>query len=142
MTERKRDSLIEEVKSELKKDAAAIDPGFIDRRIDELYVLDGLSPPKLDEERLRAAARTVQARAGWRRRNLLAERALKRRFTARAVRWAVAACFVVLFLFSANYVITLVTGACIPSKAGIKLCCGTKFCRCDIDKMEETSRPE
>jgi hypothetical protein len=49
-----RDSLIEAIKSELKKNA--IDPDFIDRRIDELYAVDGLSPPKLGDEDLRAAA--------------------------------------------------------------------------------------
>jgi hypothetical protein len=53
--EQNRNSLIEDIKSELGKEAAVIDPGFIDRRIDELYALDGLSPPKLDDEQLRAA---------------------------------------------------------------------------------------
>ena len=139
---RKRDALIEEVKSELKKDAAAIDPGFIDRRIDALYALDGLGPPKLDETQLLAAARTVRARAAWRRQNIRAKRALKRRFTARAVPWAAAVCCAVLLLFSVNYVTTLLTGSCLPSKAGIKICCGTKFCLCDTGKMEETAHPE
>jgi hypothetical protein len=136
MMERNRNSLIEEVKSELKKDF--IDPGFIERRIDELYLLDGLSPPKLDDEQLHAAARTVQARAAWRRRNSAAKQRLKRRLASRAVRWAVAACFSALLLFSANYVSALLTGSCLLSKAGIKICCGTKYCLCDIAKAEGT----
>jgi hypothetical protein len=142
MMTRKRDTLIEAVKSELKKDAAAIDPGFLDRRIDELYALDGLAPPKLEEKQLLAAARTVRARAAWRRQNRAAKQALKRRFTARAVPWAAAACCAVLLLFSANYVSTLLTGSCLPSKAGIKICCGTKICLCDTGKREETAHPE
>jgi hypothetical protein len=136
--EQKRNSLIEEVKLELQKDAAAIDGDFIDRRIDELYALDGLSPPKLDDEQLRAAARAIRARAAWRSRAIPAKHRLKRR----VIRGTMAACFVFLFLFSANYVSTLVTGSCLPSKAGITICCGTKFCFCDTDKMKETGRYE
>jgi hypothetical protein len=126
-----RDSLIEHIQSELKKNADDIDPDLIDRRIDGLYALDGLSPPKTSDEQLRAALRTIRARADWRRRNRLAEGAVKRRFIRRAVRWTVAACFMFLLLFSANYVSALITGACLPSKVGIKICCGTKYCLCD-----------
>jgi hypothetical protein len=136
--EQKRNSLIGEVKSELQKDAAAIDPNFIDRRIDELYTLDGLAPPKLDDVQLRAAARTVQARAAWRRRGIPAKHTLKRRL----IRGTMAACFSALLFFSANYLTTLATGSCIPFKVGIKICCGTKFCLCDPDKMKETGRYE
>jgi hypothetical protein len=136
--EQKRNSLIEAVTSELEKDAAAIDSDCIDRRIDELYALDGLSPPKLDDDQLRAAARTVRARALWRSRGIPAKHRLKRRL----IRGAMAACFAFLFLFSANYVSTLVTGSCLPSKAGITICCGTKFCFCDTDKMKGTGRYE
>ncbi|MDR2370347.1 MAG: hypothetical protein LBD71_02605 [Treponema sp.] len=134
-----RDSLIEDVKSELKKDAGRIDSDFIDRRIDELYALDGFSPPRLDDEVLDAAARTIRARAAWRRRNTLAKEARKRRFIRRAVRGAVTACCLALFIFSANYLIILATGSCIPSKVGIKICCGTKICLCDTVKTEEAS---
>jgi hypothetical protein len=130
--EQNRNSLIEDIKSDLEKEAAAIDPDFIDRRIDELYALDGLDPPKLDDEALRAA---------WRQRNRAAKRASKRRVGSRAVRWALAACSAVLIFFSVNYVTTLVTGACLPSRVGIKICCGTQFCLCDMGKMEETGRP-
>jgi hypothetical protein len=139
-----RDSLIEDIAGELKKAADGIDPDFIDRRIDELYALEGRSPPKLSDEALDAAARTVRARAAWRRGNALAEGARKRRFTRRALRWAWAACGVFLFLFSANYVTALVSGACLPSRAGIKLCCGTKYCPCDTAKGETggLSHPE
>ena len=126
-----RDFLIGRIQSELKKNADDLDPDLIDRGIDGLYALDGLSPPKASDEQLRAAVRTIRARADWRRRNRLAERSVKRRFTRRAVRWAVAACFMVLLLFSANYVSTLITGACLPSRVGIKICCGTKYCLCD-----------
>jgi hypothetical protein len=132
-----RDALIEDIESELEKDAGDIDPGFIDRRIDELYALDGLPPSKPGDEALAAACRTVRARAAWRSRNTLADQALKRRFTRRVVRGAVAACCAFLFFFSANYVTTLVTGSCLPSKVGIKICCGTRFCHCEISKAEE-----
>ena len=131
-----RDSIIADIESELKKGDP--DPSFIDRRIDELYRLDGLSPPKMSPEQLQAAARTVLARAGWRRRNELTKRASKRRFILGAARWAAAACFLFLFLFSSNYVSILLTGSCLPSKAGIKICCGTKICLCDTDEPERT----
>jgi hypothetical protein len=134
-----RDSLIEDIASELEKDADSIDGDFIDRRIDELCALEGLSPPKLNGEALAAAARTVRARAAWRNRNTLTERERKRRFTRRAVRWAWAACCAVLVLFSANYVTTMVTGSCLPSKVGIKVCCGTQFCRCETAEAKEES---
>jgi hypothetical protein len=137
-----RDSLIEDVKSELKKNAGDIDPGFIDRRIDDLYALDGLSPPKLNDEALDAAARTIRSRAAWRIRNRRAKEARKHRFAQRAVRGTAAACFAVLFLFTANYISALVTGSCLPSKAGIKICCGTKICLCDIAGTEETSHSD
>ena len=137
-----RDALIEDIESELEKDAGEIDGGFIDRRIDELYALDGLSPPKLNAEDLDARARTIRARAAWKTRNIREEEARKRRFTRRAVRGAAAACFAGLLFFFANHVTTLVTGSCLPSKAGIKICCGTQICRCDIAKTEEASRPE
>ncbi|MDR2142931.1 MAG: hypothetical protein LBP29_01005 [Treponema sp.] len=133
-----RTSLIGDIESELEKDEGDIDPGFIDRRIDELYALDGRTPPKLNGEALRAAARTVRARAAWRRRNTLAKQSLRQRLARRIVRGAVAACCAFLFFFSANYVSTLVTGVCLPSKVGIKICCGTKFCRCDIAGAETT----
>jgi hypothetical protein len=139
--ERKRNSLIKDIKSELKKNAAAIDPDFIDRRIDGLYALDGLSPPKVSGEQLRAAIRTIRARAGWRRRNELAKEARKHRFTRRTVRGAVAACCLIFFTLSANYITTRITGSCLPSKVGIIICCGTKYCLCDTDKMKETDRP-
>jgi hypothetical protein len=138
MMERNRNSLIDEIKSELEKEAAAIDPGFIDRRIDELYALDGLVPPKLDAEQLCAAARTVQARAAWRRRGISAKYALKRRL----IRGTMAACFSTLLLLSANYASILITGSCLPSKAGITICCGTQFCRCDTAQAEETGNSE
>jgi hypothetical protein len=137
-----RHSLVEDVESELKKDADDIDPGFIDRRIDELSALEGLSPPKLSDEQLSAAARTVRARAAWRRRNRLAKRALKNRFIRRAVRGVMAACGAFLFFFSVNYLSALITGSCLPSKAGITICRGTQFCRCDIAKTEKTGHPE
>jgi hypothetical protein len=134
----RRDSLIENITAELQKDAEGIDGDFIDRSIDELYALDGRSPPKLSDEALLAAARTVRSRAAWRRGNALASGARQRRFTRRAVRWAWAACCVVLVLFSANYVTTLVTGSCLPAKVGIKICCGTTYCFCDAVNGEES----
>jgi hypothetical protein len=133
----KRDSLIEDIESELQKDSGDIDGDFIDRRIDELYTLDGLSPPKLSGDALDTAARTIRSRAAWRRRNTQAERERKHRITRRAVRGVCAACCAFLFFVSANHVTRLVTGSCLPSKVGIKICCGTQFCRCEIAKAEE-----
>ncbi|MDR3131074.1 MAG: hypothetical protein LBU18_05960 [Treponema sp.] len=127
-----RDFLIEKIEQELKKDADDIDGDFIAGMIDELYALDGLSPPEPSEDAPRAAARTVRARAAWRRQNTLARRKLKRRFICGVY----ASCCVFLLFFSANYATTLVTGTCIPSKVGIKICCGTKYCLCDITKTE------
>ena len=140
----RQDFLIGDIESELQKDAENIDGDFIDRGIDELYTLEGLSPPKLNDEALDAAARTVRSRAAWRHRNTLTEETRKRRFTRRAVRGAVAACCLFLFTFSANYITTIATGSCLPSKVGVKICCGTKFCRCEIAKAEEgnPSHPE
>ncbi|MDR2184547.1 MAG: hypothetical protein LBO80_02600, partial [Treponema sp.] len=132
-----RNSLIEKIESELKKDAGDIRGDLIDSLIEELYALDSRSPPKLGDEQLDAAARTVRARAAWRRRNTLAEGALKRRLTRRALRGVWAACCAFLLLFSVNYVTTQVTGSCLPSKAGIKICCGTTFCPCGGVKGEK-----
>jgi hypothetical protein len=134
-----RDFIIRDIEAELKKDADGIDGDSIDRRLDELYSLDGLSPPDLSEEALDAAARTVRARAAWRSRNTLTGRARRSRLSRRIVRGAWAACFAALFLFSANYVTTLATGSCLPSKVGISLCCGTKFCRCETVKTDGES---
>jgi hypothetical protein len=132
-----RDSLIESIALELKKDADRVDGGFIDRRIDELYALDGLPPPKLSDGALRAAARTIRARAAWRRRNMLAKRKLRRRFTRYV--WAVCGAF--LFLFSVNYISALVTGSCLPAKVDIRICCGTKFCLCGPAEGEAEKTP-
>jgi hypothetical protein len=131
-----RASLIEHIESELKKNADDIDGDFIDRAIDKLYTLDGLTPPKLSDDALDAAARTVRSRAAWRRGNTLAEGARKHRFIRRAIRGACAACCASLLLFSANQVTALVTGSCLPSKIGIKLCCGTKICLCETAEAE------
>jgi hypothetical protein len=128
--QRIRNSLIEDIEFELKKKPGDIDGELIDRGIDRLYALDGLSPPGLDDEALRAAARTVRARAAWRRRNEMTERTLKRRFS----RWTWAACGAFLLFFSANYVTALLTGSCLPSKIGIKICCGTAYCVCGAEK--------
>jgi hypothetical protein len=133
-----RDSLIKDIESELEKNVDAIDSDFIGRRIDGLYALDGISPPKLSDDALDAAARTIRSRAAWRQRNTQAKEARKRRFTRRAVRGIVAACCAAFLTFSANYVTTRITGSCLPSKAGIKICCGTKICLCDIDEAEKT----
>jgi hypothetical protein len=135
--QRMRDSLINNIESELKKDAEDIDGDFIDHKIDELYALEGLSPPEPGAEELDAAARTVRSRAAWRRRNMLADRERKRRFARRTLRGVCAACCAFLFFVSANHVTTLITGSCLPSKVGIKLCCGTRFCHCEITKAEE-----
>ena len=137
-----KDSLIKDIESELKKNADDIDGDFINRRIDELYALDGISPPRLNNEALDAAARAIRARAAWRRRNTQAKEARRRRFTRRTVRGAVAACCLAILTFSANYLTILATGSCILSKAGVKTCCGTKLCLCDIAKTEETSHSE
>jgi hypothetical protein len=88
-----RDILIQNIESELQKDAVAIDGDFIDRRIDELYALDGLSPPKLDDEQLRAAARTVRDRAAWRRRGIPAKYRLKRRLIRGTMAAVLCSCF-------------------------------------------------
>ncbi|MDR0707332.1 MAG: hypothetical protein LBF60_05585 [Treponema sp.] len=139
MTEKDlRDSLIESIEAELKKDADDIDGAFIDCLTDGLYALDGLSPPRLNDEALAVAVRTIRARAAWRRRNTQTKEARKRRFTRRAVRGAAAVCCLVFFTFSANYLTTLATGSCLPSKVGINICCGTKFCRCETVNAEET----
>ena len=130
------DSLVKDIESELQKGAEDIDPGFIDRRVDELYALDGLAPPTFNDEALDAATRTIRARAAWRRRNTQANRARKHRFTRRAVRGAVAACCAFLFFFSANYLTALLTGSCLLSKVGVKVCCGTQFCHCEIAKAD------
>ncbi|MFP3090273.1 hypothetical protein LQZ21_08095 [Treponema sp. TIM-1] len=133
-----RDSLIDYIASELKKDADHLDGDFIDRKIDELYALDGRSPPKLSDEALAAAARTVRSRAAWRGRNIrVKQEAQKRRFT----RWAMAACFVFIFFFSVNYVTIRVTGSCLPAKVGINICCGTNYCVCDTAKPEVENQP-
>ena len=140
----KGNSFIEDIESELQKDAEDIDGDFIDHRIDELYVLEGRSPPKLSDEALDAAARTVRSRAAWRRRNTLADRERKRRFTRRALRRVWAACCACLFFLSANFVTTMITGSCLPSKVDIRLCCGTRFCHCEIVQADEKnpSHPE
>ncbi|MDR0663284.1 MAG: hypothetical protein LBF80_04290 [Spirochaetaceae bacterium] len=132
-----RDSLIKGIEQELQKDAAAVDGDFIDRWIDELCALDGVSPPKLSYNAPLAAARAIRARAAWRRRNEEAARSRKRRFTRRAVRGAAAVACAFLFFISANYLTTLATGSCLPSKAGIEICCGTRFCRCETAKADE-----
>ena len=132
-----RDSLIENIESELQKDAETIDSDCIDRMIDELCALEGISPLKLSDETLLAAARTVRARAAFRHRNMLADRERKRRLTRRALRAACAACCAFLFFLSANHVTTLITGSCLPSKVGIKVCCGTRFCHCEISTTDE-----
>jgi hypothetical protein len=137
-----RDSLIEEVASELKKDADDIDPGFIDRRIDELCARGGLSLPTLGDEALEATARTIRARAGWRRQTMLAKEVRKRRFTRAALRGAAAACCLALFAVFTNYLTIQATGSCIPSKVGIKICCGTSICLCDTAQTEGTRRLE
>jgi hypothetical protein len=72
---------------------------------------------------------------------MMMNRERKDRFTRRVVRGAMAACFAALFFFSANQVTTLITGSCLPSKVGIKLCCGTQFCHCEITKAEEENSP-
>jgi hypothetical protein len=131
-----RDSLLGCIEAELKKDSSRIDGDLINRGMDRLYALEGLTPPKLSASALSAAARTIRARAAWRRRNALARRERRGRFTRRALRGAWAACGVFLFLFSVNYLAALVTGSCLPSKAGVKFCCGTKYCLCDPAKMK------
>jgi hypothetical protein len=122
-----RDSLVECIEGELEKDPGEIDGDRIDRALDELYALEGLSSPALSDRDLEAAARAVRSRAAWRRRNMLRGRERKRRF----VRGAWAACCACLVLLSANFVTTLATGSCLPSKLGIRLCCGTRFCLCE-----------
>jgi hypothetical protein len=131
-----RDSLIEDIEAELKKDADRIDGDLIDRRIGELCALDGLKPPRLDGAALDAAARSIRARAAWRRRNALVRGERKRRLVRRALRGLWAACGVFLLFFSVNYLSALLTGSCLPSKAGIKFCCGTRYCVCEIAKGE------
>jgi hypothetical protein len=126
-----RASLIENIEAELKKDADDIDGDFIDCGIDELNVLDGLTPPTLDDGALNAAARAVRARAAWGRRNTHTKTMRKRRFIRRTIRGVCAACYASLLLLSASQLTALVTGSCLPSKIGITLCCGTKYCLCE-----------
>jgi hypothetical protein len=134
-----RTSLIECIEAELNKDPRNIDGDLIDRGIDTLYALESRSPPKLSDEALDAAARTIRSRAAWRRGNTRVRREQKHRFTRRVLRGALAACCVLLFLFSANYVTIMLTGSCLFSRAGVKFCCGTSYCVCDIAKAGEES---
>jgi hypothetical protein len=139
-----RDSLVECIESELQKDADNIDGDRVDRAIDGLYALDGLSPPRPGSGDLEALLRAVRSRAAWRRRKTLAVRERKRRFARRALRGVWAACCASLVLLSANFVTTLATGSCLPSKVGITLCCGTRFCHCETAEAEteNPSHPE
>jgi hypothetical protein len=116
-----RTSLVKNIEAELTKDADDIDPGFIDRAIDQLYALDGLSPPTLSDAALAAAARTIRSRSAWRRRNILTAGVRKRRFTRRVLRGAWAVCCAILILFSVNYAAALTTGSCLPSTVGLHL---------------------
>jgi hypothetical protein len=136
-----RDSLVECIEGELKKDPEEIDGDNIDRALDGLYALEGLSPPRLSGDDLDAAARTIRARAAWRRRNTQAKEAWKRRFARRALRGVWAACCASALLLSANFVTILATGSCLPSKVTIRLCCGRQFCRCDSAKAEGDHLP-
>jgi hypothetical protein len=138
----RRSSLAEAIESELRKDPEDIDGDFIDREIDRLYALEGRTPPKLSAAALDAAARTVRSRAAWRRRNRLVRREQKSRFTRRILRGALAACGAFIFLFSANYVTTMLTGSCLPSRAGIEFCCGTRYCICEAAASGEEEGPE
>jgi hypothetical protein len=139
-----RDSLIEGIEEELRKEADKIDGDCIDRALDKLYALEGLSPPRPSSEDLEAAIRTIRSRAAWRRGKNLAGRDRKRRFARRAIRGAWAACCASLALLFVNFAVTLATGSCLLSKAGIKFCCGTQFCRCEIAeaKTDNSSRLE
>lgn len=126
-----RDLLIEEVEAELRKSIDDIDPDVIDRQIDELCALEGISLPSLNDAALAAVARTIRARAAWRRQNTLAKEARARRFAHHVVHGAVAACCFAVFTLSTNYISALATGSCLLSKAGINICCGMPFCLCD-----------
>ena len=139
-----RDSLVECIEGELQKDADKIDGDLVDRAIDGLYALDGLSPPRPGAEDLEAALRAIRSRAAWRRGKTMKALDRKRRFTRRALHGVWAACCASLVLLSINFVSALATGSCLLSKVGIKFCCGTQFCRCEIAEAEAEnfSRPE
>jgi hypothetical protein len=55
----------------------------------------------------------------------------------RTVRGLWAACGAFLLLFSVNYLAAMVTGSCLPSRAGVKFCCGTRYCACDTARGEK-----
>ncbi|MDR1901018.1 MAG: hypothetical protein LBQ88_01870 [Treponema sp.] len=133
----KRD-LLKKLEDELHKDEDALDPVLAGKLVDSLYETDGLSPPQVTGQEVEACIARIKKEEPGSRRTPPLGRFLFAGKVRRPVRWAAAFCGVLLFVFSANYVTALVSGACLVSRIEPRLCSETKYCPCDRELMEKT----
>jgi hypothetical protein len=138
-----RRGLLEALKRELEKDEDALDPVLAENLVKGLYETEGLTPLRVTERETEGFIARVrrEGRRGKRERGEARTKRARSRGSRFAARCAAAACFVILFAFSVNYVTALASGACLPEKAGIRICCETRYCPCRIE-AEGNAVPE
>ncbi|MDR1932163.1 MAG: hypothetical protein LBQ57_04970 [Spirochaetales bacterium] len=120
-------TLLDRLEREIAKSEDALDPALAASLVDSLYRTEGMAPPLITE---READECI---AGLRRRKgNPGKRRIRRTLFAGSFRWAAAACFIVFFAFSVNYVTALISGACLVSRIEPRFCCETKYCPCRV----------
>jgi hypothetical protein len=124
-----RNTIIANLQKEMDKPGEGPDPEYIDGMVKALYDLDGQPLPGLSGEQLEAAIRNIKNRSVKPRRRAFPKGAF------RFIRWASAACAVLLFFVFLNLGLAWATGSCLLRKVDKEFCSHTVFCPTD----EETA---
>ncbi|WP_010254667.1 hypothetical protein [Treponema primitia] len=128
-----RDALIANLQKEMDKSGEGPNPEHIDGMVKSLYALDGQPLPSLSGDQLETVIRDLKNRSVKHSRRPLSKGAF------RFVRWASAACVVLLFFVFLNLGLAWATGGCLLRKVDKEFCSHTIFCPADGEEVPESS---
>ncbi|MDR1931763.1 MAG: hypothetical protein LBQ57_02960 [Spirochaetales bacterium] len=128
-------ALLKALENELEKGEDAVDPVLAEALVNGLYEAEGVESPLVTEQETEDCIARITGRRKSGRMPRLKKARLNR--PRSAVKWAAALCGIILFVFSVNYITALVSGACLVSRIEPVLCCGTKYCPCDLEGREK-----
>jgi hypothetical protein len=128
----KSNTLTARLQKEMDKPGEGPDPEHIDGMVKSLYALEGRPLPSLSDEQLETAIRNIKNRSVKHRRRSFPKD------TLRFVRWASAACVILLFFVFLNLGLAWATGGCLLRKVDKTFCSHTIFCPTDEERAPDS----
>jgi hypothetical protein len=128
----KSNTLIAKLQKEMGKPGDGPDPEHIDGMVKSLYALEGRPLPGLSGEQLETAIQNIKNHSAKPKRRSFPKD------TLRFVRWASAACVVLLFFVFLNLGLAWATGGCLLRKVDKTFCSHTIFCPADEESVPDS----